>query len=87
MPKTPARGTRLAEDFAYDLRVALRGLKGASSATKDEDMIDYVKSAPFFENFEKDQVKEILKASEIIKAPKGEIIVLRVILTILFLLS
>ena len=62
-------------DFAYDLRVALRGLKGITTSDKVENVIDYVHSVPFFENFNKEQVKEILNASNIIKVLKEKIIV------------
>ena len=63
-------------DFAYDLRVALRGLKETTKSTKTDDVIDYVHSTvSFFENFTKDQLKEILKSSSIYKVSKGEAMV------------
>ena len=62
-------------DFAYDLRVALRGLKGSTKSVEVEDVIDYMYNVPFFEDFSKDQVNEILKASDIINVRKGEIVV------------
>ena len=40
-----------------------------------ETIIDYVHSVPFFENFTKDQVREILHASNIIKVRKGRVVV------------
>jgi len=62
-------------DFAYDLRVALRGLKGTTKSDKVENVIDYVHSVPFFENFAKEQVKEIMNASNIIKVLRGKVVV------------
>jgi serine/threonine-protein kinase len=62
-------------DFAYDLRVALRGMTGTTRSEKVEDVVDYVFNVPFFENFERDQVKEILNASNMIKVRKGKVVV------------
>ena len=62
-------------DFAYDLRVALRHLKGTVKSNKIEDVVDYVHSVPFFENFNKEQVAEMLNASNIIKVRKGKVLV------------
>ncbi len=75
LDKDPTERYQTCLDFAFDLRVALRGLKETPTDAKVEDVIDYVHSVPFFENFAKDQVKEILNASNIIKVPKGEIVV------------
>jgi eukaryotic-like serine/threonine-protein kinase len=62
-------------DFAYDLRVALRGLKGTIKSSKIGDVVDYVHTVPFFEDFSKSQVREILKASNLVKVKKGKIVV------------
>lgn len=62
-------------DFGYDLRVALRGLKGTIRKSKVEDVVDYVHRVPFFENFTKDQVREILMASDIIKVTRSKVVV------------
>jgi serine/threonine-protein kinase len=62
-------------DFAYELRVALRRLKGTIRQAKMEDVLDYVHHVPFFEKFTRDQVKEILKTSNLIKVSKGKVIV------------
>ena len=61
-------------DF-YDLRVALRGLKGTTRGDRIENVIDYIHSVPFFENFNRDQVKQIMNASNIIKVSKGKVVV------------
>ena len=76
LSKDPDHRYQSCMDFAYDLRVALRGLKGTTSrSAKTEDIVDYVHNVPFFENFTKDQVKEILVASNIIKVREGRILV------------
>jgi serine/threonine-protein kinase len=75
LAKDPADRYQSCMDFAYDLRVALRGMKGTTRREKIEDVVDYVLNVPFFENFSKDQVKEILNASSIIKVGKGKVVV------------
>jgi len=75
LAKDPNNRYQTCMDLAYDLRVALRGLKGVAASDKIESAIDYVHSVPFFENFTKDQVKEILNAGNIVKVQKGEVVV------------
>jgi len=60
-------------DFAYDLRVAFRGLAGTVGKVKD--VTGYIHNIPFFNDFTKDQVKELVGASNLIKAQEGKIIV------------
>ena len=62
-------------DLAYDLRVALRGLSETFLNGKIKDAMDYVNHVQFFQNFTKEQVKELLQASTINKFPKGKTIV------------
>jgi serine/threonine protein kinase len=58
-------------DLAFDLRVALRGLKqDAVREDKAEDVIDYTHNIQFFSSFTKPQVKAILDAANVIKVPK-----------------
>jgi serine/threonine-protein kinase len=75
MARDPSDRYQSCMDFAYDLRVALRGMTGTTRSEKVEDVVDYVLNVPFFENFERDQVKEILSASNIIKVRKGKVVV------------
>lgn len=63
-------------DFAYDLRVALRGLRGEAKGELTEDVADYIQNVPFFENFTKAQVKEIMNASEVLKVKKGQVVLI-----------
>lgn len=63
-------------DLAYDLRVALRGLKQESVREyKVEDVIDYTNNIEFFSNFTKDQVKATLNAASVIKVAKETAVV------------
>ena len=62
-------------ELAYDLRVALRGLSETFLDGKIKDAMDYVNHVQFFQDFTKEQVKELLQASTINKFPKGKIIV------------
>jgi serine/threonine-protein kinase len=62
-------------DFAFDLRVALRGLKGGAKTDKIENVVDYIQSVPFFEDFSKAQVKGILNSSNVFKVTSGKVIV------------
>jgi serine/threonine protein kinase len=75
LSKDSAQRYQSCMDFAYDLRVALRGLKGGAKVDRIDTIVDYVQSVPFFENFGKEQVKEILNASNIIKVRRGKILV------------
>jgi eukaryotic-like serine/threonine-protein kinase len=63
-------------DLAYDLRVALRGLKDETiKEDKAEDVIDYTRNIQFFSNFSREQVKEILDAANVIRAQKETAVV------------
>jgi len=75
LSKAPEQRYQSAMDFAYDLRVALRGLKGGERTDRIDNIVDYVHSVPFFENFSKDQVKEILNASNLVKVRRGKVLV------------
>jgi len=62
-------------DFAYDLRVALRGLTDTAVTEKSKDVLDLVHNIPFFHNFSKKQLSELVSDSTLIKAHKGKVIV------------
>ena len=61
-------------DFAYDLRVALRGSRGEAKGEIIEDVVDYVRNVPFFESFTKKQVEEIMDTSRLFKVKKGRVV-------------
>lgn len=73
--KDPADRYQTCMDLAYDLRVVLRGMKGSVRREKIKDVVDYVRNVPFFENFSRDQVREILKAGNLIKVRRGKAMV------------
>jgi eukaryotic-like serine/threonine-protein kinase len=74
LSKNPVERYQSCLDFAYDLRVALRGLKGGAKADKIDTIVDYVNGVPFFGNFSKDQVREILNVGNIIKVRRGKVL-------------
>jgi serine/threonine-protein kinase len=65
------------KDLAYDLRVALRGLSGPPDADgeKLKDLVNYIHHVPFFHNFDKEQVRELIASATIRKSPKDSVIV------------
>ncbi len=75
LAKDPTSRYQTCMDFAYDLRVALRGIKEGSKKSKVEDVVDYVHQVPFFENFSREQVRNILMASNLVKVSKGKVVV------------
>jgi serine/threonine-protein kinase len=75
LAKDPQERYQTCMDFAYDLRVALRGLKGTVASSKVEDVVDYIHTVPFFEEFTRDHVKEIMNVSNIVKFRKGKVVV------------
>jgi serine/threonine-protein kinase len=74
LEKDPLLRYQSCMDFAYDLRVALRGLRGETRNGKTEDVADYIHNVPFFENFTKEQVQEIMNASQVLKVKKGQVV-------------
>ena len=76
MAKSPADRYQTCLDFAYDLRVALRGMTNAPVLNgKAKDVIDLVHHVPFFHNFSRDQLVELVSDTTIIKYAKDTLIV------------
>ena len=74
--KDPARRYQSCTDFAYELRVALRSLSDPNAVkVKKGEVVHYVHSVQFFHGFEKSQVAEILRASELLRVPAGDVLV------------
>jgi CRP-like cAMP-binding protein len=61
-------------DLAYDLRVALRGLLETNKDERITSFVDFIRLLPFFRDFTKEQVEGLLSASDIVRIPKGKII-------------
>ena len=75
LAKDPAKRYQTCMDFAYDLRVASRGITETFLEGEIKDAVDFVHHAAFFRNFTKEQIKEMLTAVSILKFTKGEVIV------------
>jgi len=76
LAKDPEERYQNCMDFAYDLRVAVRGLKDEQTKrTKVEDVLSYIHSVKFFSNFTEEHVQEIMHAADVIKISKGTVMV------------
>lgn len=75
LAKNPNERYQTCMDLAYDLRVALRGFTETENNGKLKDVIDFMLHLPFFKNFSKEHIKELIATSKIAKARKGKIIV------------
>ncbi|MBW1988205.1 MAG: protein kinase [Deltaproteobacteria bacterium] len=58
--------------MAYDLKIASRALTMPVKKGKVDDVIDYVHSVSFFSGFSRNQIEDLLAASELIQVKKGE---------------
>ncbi|ACL04172.1 cyclic nucleotide-binding protein [Desulfatibacillum aliphaticivorans] len=63
------------EEFAFELKVALRGLSAPAKLAKNNDVVEYVQSVSFFAEFSKIHVRELMRASEMVQVKDGECIV------------
>ncbi|MFZ7125414.1 MAG: protein kinase domain-containing protein [Desulfobacterales bacterium] len=75
LAKSPTERYQSGMEMAYDLRVALRGLKETRLDAKIEDVIDFVRNVPFFHDFSRDQVKSLGLTGNVIRVRKGKVIV------------
>lgn len=75
LAKDPKKRYPSGTAFAYDLRVALRGLAGVSIDERVGDFADDVNRLPFFNEFTSDQVREIVSASNIVTIREGQVVV------------
>lgn len=75
LKKDPNERYQTCMDLAYDLRLALRGLTEANINEKSKDIIDYICQVPFFHNFTREQVGELVSTSDIVRVGKGKVIV------------
>ena len=75
LAKNPKDRYQSCMEFAYDLRVALRGLTSAVIDAKVKDVLDYVHNLKFCQHFTENQVREIISVSHIIKVNKEKVIV------------
>jgi serine/threonine protein kinase len=75
LAKNPSKRYQSSIDFAYDLRLALRNLKDTPRETHDSELLSYIKSLPFFNNFTERQINQIFSACNLIKFEKGKAII------------
>lgn len=75
LAKDPDERYQSCMEFAYDLSVVSRRLTMDKRELPVENVVDYVCNTPFFEHFGKDQVREILSASSIIRVFTGNVVV------------
>ncbi len=67
LAKEKAKRYDTCADFAYDLHLALRGMVADSPKKREKvrDVVDYVYTVPFFREFSKRHLKELISASEL----------------------
>jgi serine/threonine protein kinase len=65
--KNPAQRYQTSMELAYDLRLALRGLRSTTDENLDTELLNYIQTLPFFRDFDETQIGEILKVTEVIK--------------------
>ncbi|MDP2863948.1 MAG: serine/threonine-protein kinase [Desulfobacterales bacterium] len=75
LAKNPGERYQTCMDFAYDLRVALRGFTETVNNEKVKDVVDFMLHLPFFNNFSKEHIKELITTSKVAKVRKGKTIV------------
>jgi len=75
LEKDPEERFQSCMDFAYELRVALRELNEKSVELITDDILSYIQGFQFFEGFSKEQLQEILEASNIIRIASGNVMV------------
>ena len=75
LAKDPMKRYQTFMDFAYDLRVALRGFHDTViNGNKAKDVFDFIHHLPFFQDLTLEQVKELGCATTIGKIPRGKLI-------------
>lgn len=74
LAKDPQKRYQTFMDFAYDLRVALRGFCEDVDNGKAKDVFEFIHNIPFFRNLTMAQVRELGTATTIGKIPAGKLI-------------
>jgi len=75
LAKNPSERYQNNTDFAYDLRLALQGLKDRPKESHDRELLNYIQGLPFFNDFTEGHINKILSASNVIKFEKGKTII------------
>ena len=71
LKKLPAERYRGCLEFAHDLRETLMSFRKTKKAP-GEGFIEFLGNIPFFKNFTKEQIEELLPTARIFDAPKGK---------------
>lgn len=74
LEKEPKDRYQTCMEFANALEVAFRRLTSHPYDKKVNNVIDFIHHLPFFQNFSKGQVKELVSSSKIVKLRKGNVI-------------
>lgn len=75
LAKEPSLRYQTFMDFAYDLRVALRGFQQQTTHNgKAKDIFEFIHHIPFFQDLTLEQVRELGSATTIGKVRKGKLI-------------
>jgi serine/threonine-protein kinase len=75
LAKNPKKRYQTCMDLGCDLSVAFRGLTGEIKKEKKiDDAVGFVHNLRFFRDFTRDQVKELMSASHIVKVGEGKVI-------------
>jgi len=72
--KDPRQRYASCQEFADELRIALRGIPGISHETKVEGLVDFIHRLDFFQEFPKKQIEGLISASKIVKTRKGHVV-------------
>ena len=72
LAKDPEKRYQTFMDFAYDLRVALRGFQDTVDNGKARDIFEFIHHLPFFQDLTIEQVQELGSATTIGKIPAGK---------------
>lgn len=75
LAKDPAERYQSGMAFAYDLRVALRGFRQTKLDAKIDDVIDFVRNVPFFQDFSREQIKNLGLTGNVLRFRRGKVIV------------
>jgi predicted Ser/Thr protein kinase len=73
MAKDLAERFQTGMDLAYHLRLAIQGLE--EPLRKEKNVIDQIHHIPFFQNFSRDQVRELVQTASIVRIRRGGTIV------------
>ena len=72
--KHPGQRYASCQEFADELRIALRGIPGISNETKVEGLVDFIHRLDFFQEFPVKQIEGLISASKVVKIRKGHMV-------------